>query len=154
MGGTFTYHQIRAYLVRVDDQIKAADGKSWLPPVTHVDSHTRPYWTSLWWSTRPTHGMVSPADLTRPNDQKFRIRRPRPNHDVTLQEVADEFTRNGRKVKVENGHILRVEGRGRKRSALLHFYFDTGTFNGAYIGSEWVRSLDVVRRHLNIPTYR
>lgn len=151
----YTYHRLPLKLIRVDDQIKAADGVSWLDPVTKVDTLSRPWWTRVWWSTKPGEGTVSSPDLERPNDQTFQVRRPKPNHDVSMAQVADEFRRHGCKV-TEGPDSMRAE-RPRHRhhpSALLYFWRDTGTFAGAYLGSQWVRSLDVVRRHLHVPTHR
>lgn len=148
----YTYRRLPVKLIRVGDEIMAADGRSWIGPVTHVDHLSRPWWTSLWWSTKPSATRQSPADLTRPNDYEYQVRRPRPNHNVTLDEVAAEFGRHGVTSNRESATQLRVSTKSRNRSALIHFYADTGTFAGAHIGSEWVRSLDVVRRRLGVPT--
>jgi len=153
--GLFTYRRLPVSLVRVDDQIQSADGSSWLPPVTFVD-HRPPCWTRVWWTTRPTKGMVSAPDWERPNDTKVRIRRPRPNHDVTRDQIAAEFARHGCKVRSVGSTDLRITksaGGVRHRSALLYFYADAGTFSGAHIGSAYIRSIDVIRRHFNVPTY-
>lgn len=152
----FTYHHVPAHLIRPDDEIKSADGKSWLPPVTKVDTHSRPTWTKLWWSTRPTAGTVSRPDLERPSESRYRVRRPRPNHEVTAAQVADEFARHGCRITVKREKREFRAVRANRHSATLNFYYDeerdTDVFQGAYIGGQWVRNLDVVRRHLGVPT--
>ncbi|HEX5543667.1 MAG TPA: hypothetical protein VFX60_19290 [Micromonospora sp.] len=153
--GLYTYHFLPLKLIRPDDQIKSADGRSWLAPVTFVE-YRPPCWTRVWWTTRPRPGIsCSPPDWERPNDTKVRIRRPRPNHDATREEIAAEFARHGCKVESVDQTDLRITkaSSGRRRSALLYFYADTGTFSGAHIGSQHVRSIDVVRRHFTVPTY-
>lgn len=152
--GTYTYHHLPVKLVRVNDQIKSADGTSWLAPITSVE-YRQPCWTKIWWTTRPGAAFVSPPDLERPNETKVRIRRPRPNNDMTRDEVAAEFTRHGCNVEPDGRTDLRITRIfcGRRRSALLYFYADTGAFSAAHIGSEHVRSIDVIRRHFNVPTY-
>jgi len=154
MGSQYTYHHLPIKLVRVDDQIRSADGTSWLDPIARVEYSQR-RWTKLWWTTKPALGCESRPDLERPNETMLHIRRPRPNHDVTRDEIADEFARHGCTFEFDRPTELRITktAGGRRRAALLYFHADTGTFAGAHIRSEYVRSIDVVRRHLGVPTH-
>ncbi len=75
--GAYTYHTVWPAHLRVGDEIRAADGKTWLAPVRHAKRETASAYGisvawAVWTDTRPGYG---PPNHRIYEHSKLRVRR-------------------------------------------------------------------------------